>query len=148
MSATILPPFLHRSGLLRWTIWITLWLGIAAPSWAGTALSGFPVTIKLNGSGPSGAPNTAYCRISNGLGNFGTTLVALCSTGQIVNYTGDASRLQWMTLPFNSYRYLISPDAEGQSPGTFDIYTSYGSYTSWKLVRLDHRDYYELMVHW
>jgi hypothetical protein len=137
-------------GLLFWAFLIPLWLCIATPGWAASASSGFAVTINYvpNSSGTAGGTSTAYCRVGNGIGSFGTTVVALCTTGQIVNFTGDASKLQWMTLPVNSYQYMINPVAEGQSPGTFDIYTSYGSYTSWRLVRLSHRDYYELMVHW
>ena len=142
----------RKYGLLFRAFLIPLWLGIAMPGWAASASSGFTVTINYfppgTGPGPAGGSSTAYCRVGNGIGSFGSTLVALCTTGQIVRFTGDASKLQWMTLPINSYQYLIAPSAEGQPSGIFDIYTSYGSYTSWRLVKLDHRDYYELMVHW
>lgn len=108
----------------------------------------FPVTINLSYSGdPYATPNTALCRSSSGIGTFGSTLTVVCSSGAIVGYAGVNSSLPWVTQD-SPFRYLISAYSAGQPLGVVDSYTGVGTFTTWRMISLDHQDYLEMMVHW
>jgi len=130
----------------------------ALPSHAGQNSGQFPVTIKLQGSaalptgvataGTSTVPAAVLCRSGTGIGAFGTTLIVDCATGAVVNAPVNPSSLGWTRVPDNSNRYMLNVYSDGKPLGTIDGYFGAGTVTSWRTIRLNDRDYIELMLHW
>ncbi len=128
------------------------------PSLAGQGSGQFPVTINLQGSGvpptgvaPAGtsaAPAAALCRSATGIGPFATTLTVNCATGVAVNAPLNAASLPWTSVPDSSYRYMLNVYSEGKPLGTIDSYFGVGTVTTWRTIKLNDRDYLELMLHW
>ncbi len=130
----------------------------AFPSYAGQGSGQFPVTINLQASGvpptgvaPAGspaAPAAALCRSATGIGPFATTLTVNCATGAAVNAPVNAANLPWTSVPDSSYRYMLNVYSEGKPLGTIDSYFGVGTVTTWRTIKLNDRDYIELMLHW
>lgn len=124
----------------------------ALPSLAGQSSGQFPVTINLqnNGNAPTGAaPVSVLCRSGTGIGAFGSTVTVACATGAATDATGNSvSKLPWTTMPDNSYRFMFGTYREGEKSGTVDSYNGAGTVASWRMVKLDNRDYIEMMLHW
>jgi hypothetical protein len=128
---------------------LTTLLGWASPSQAAQRSGSFKVNINLlSTGGPGAAPVTGICRSSNGIGAFGATLTVICSTGTIVNYSGDTSKLPWAPIQGSSFRYLLNVYNAGGPSAVIDSYTGVGTITTWRQIRLNDRDYLEMMVHW
>jgi len=148
---TLLEKAAHRAVAAKTLALLAALFGVwALPSQAGQSSAPFSVTINLNGGGPGpgGTPNTALCRSSSGIGAFGATLTVVCSNGAIVSFPGNTSNLPWTTTQDSSYRYMLNVYSAGQPLGVVDIYTGVGTVTSWRMIKLDHQDYLEMMVHW
>jgi hypothetical protein len=128
---------------------LTTLLGWAFPGLAAQNSGSFNVNINLlSGSGPGAAPSTGICRSSNGIGAFGATITVICSTGTLVTYSGDASKLPWAPMQDSSFRYLLNVYNAGGPSAVIDSYTGVGTITTWRQIRLNDRDYLEMMVHW
>jgi hypothetical protein len=130
----------------------------ALPSHAGQSSGQFSVNITLQASGvpptgvsPAGtssAPAAVLCRSGTGIGAFGTTLTVDCATGALVSAPANASSLPWTSAPDNSNRYMLNVYSDGKPLGTIDGYFGVGSVTSWRTIKLNDRDYIEMMLHW
>jgi len=124
------------------------------PGLAGQSTGQFPVSINLNGGVPAGAapgaaPNTALCRSGTMVGAFGSSVTVVCSTGAVVSSAGTgASNLPWTTMPDNTYRFMFSAYRDGDQLRAVDSYAGMGTVTTWRKVKLNDRDYLEMMLHW
>lgn len=148
-NITLLVKFVHRAVAANALILLAALLGVwSLPSQAGQSNGSFVVSINLNGGGPGGTSNTALCRSSSGIGAFGATLTVVCSNGAIVNLSGNTSNLPWTTTQDSSYRYMLNVYSAGQPLGVVDIYTGVGTVTTWRMIKLNHQDYLEMMLHW
>ena len=116
------------------------------PSYAGQANSQFKVLINLQSG--IGVPNAGVCSSSSRIGTFGEVVTVECSTGKVVTFSGNTSKLPWTTMQDGSYRFFTHYSEKPVSLGTLDIYAGGGTVTSWRIVRLANRDYIELMVGW
>lgn len=116
------------------------------PSYAGQASSQFQVLINLQPN--SGIHDAGICSSSSRVGNFGEVVTVECTTGKVVTFSGNASKLPWTEMQDGSYRFLTHLPEEPLSLGTLDVYAGGGTITSWRIVRLANRDYIELMVGW
>ncbi len=129
-----------------------------APSHAGQSSGQFPVTINLQGASapvaaappPPAAPATAFCRSGTMVGTFGSSVTVVCATG----ITGTAgmptgvSSLPWTSMPDNTYRFMLNNYREGDQPRVIDGYGGAGTIASWRMIKLNDRDYLEMMLHW
>ncbi len=115
------------------------------PSQAKQTSSQFAVSLTLT---TNGQPVSGLCRSATQVGIFGAAVVVVCSTGEAVDFSGDASTLPWTTMQDSPYRFVTQVSRGGESLGTVDSYTGGATATSWRVIRLANRDYIEMMVHW
>ncbi len=144
-----------RNSLLAGAFLLFTWV---APAWAGSAQASFGVQITLQNPGGAATGVTlnqngqngpvAYCRSATGIGPFATTLTVNCATGAAVNAPVNAANLPWTSVPDSSYRYMLNVYSEGKPLGTIDSYFGVGTVTTWRTIKLNDRDYIELMLHW
>jgi len=132
----------------------------ALPSYAGQGSSGqFAVTINLQTNGtPVGSaliaggtptvPIVALCRSRAGIGALGSTLTVVCASGMPEAFAGNSSLLRWTSISESSYRYMLNVYLGGEQLGTVYGSTGAGTVTSWRLLKLNNRDYLEMMLHW
>jgi len=142
ITAANILPILAAALLCAWAI----------PGHAGQSTGQFPVTINLqnsSASAPGAAPNTALCRSGTMVGAFGSSVTVVCSTGAVVSSAGTgASNLPWTTMPDNTYRFMFSAYRDGDQYRTVDNYSGAGTIASWRRIKLNDRDYLEMMLHW
>lgn len=129
-----------------------------APSHAGQSTGQFPVTINLQGAsapaatpaGTSSTPATAFCRSGTMVGAFGSPVTVVCATG-ITGTTGmptGVSSLPWTSMPDNTYRFMLSNYRDGEQFHETYSYGGAGTVASWRMIKLNDRDYLEMMLHW
>ena len=137
----------HQAVAAKASIVLAALLGVwAVPSQAAQSTGQFAVTINLQNSGV--LPNAGLCRSSTSIGTFGTTVIVDCLTGTVVNFTGTSSSLPWATVQENSFRFMLNSYGAVGIPVTLDNYAGVGTITTWRTIKLNDRDYLELMIHW
>jgi hypothetical protein len=130
------------------------------PGYAGQNTGQFSVTVNLqNPNGTAAippatpAPFIAFCRSGTMVGTFGSTMTVVCTTG-VTGVTGmtaaptGTAGLPWTTMPDNTYRFMFSAYREGEQFRTLDSYSGAGTAASWRMIKLNDRDYMEMMLHW
>ncbi len=126
---------------------LVLW---ASNTHAAQANGGFSVLINLQSSQQQ--QNSRLCRSGTQVGTFGAAMIVECATGTAASYAGNPSDLPWTTMLDNSsYRFVTNVDQYGGLFGIIDRYDSYaeaGTVTTWRKVRLDKMNYFEMMLHW
>lgn len=140
-----------RSGAANTLMVLAALLVFWAPAGqAGQSSGRFDVAINLQSSGgaPATAPTTVLCRSGSGIGAFGSTLTVNCATGTIAGVAEGFANLPWTSLQESSYRYLLNVYQEGRQLGSVESNIGAGTVTSWRLIKLNHQDYLEMMLHW
>ena len=121
------------------------------PGNAGQSSGQFPVTIQLQGaSAPAAAPPSILCRSGTMVGAFGSTVTVVCATGIAGVMTGssaNASQLPWTSTPTNTYRFMLNNYREGEQLRAESYYAA-GTDATWRMIKLNDRDYLEMMLHW
>ena len=85
------------------------------------------------------------------IGAFGSSVTVVCATGATGVSAGaptDGASLPWTAMPDNSYRFVFSAYRDGDQYRTVDSYTAAGTIASWRMIKLNDRDYLEMMLHW
>lgn len=122
------------------------------PSHAGQSSGQFPVTINLqSASAPAAAaPPSILCRSGTMVGAFGSPVTVVCVTG--VTATSGAptggTNLPWTSTPDNTYRFMLNNYREGEQLRGSASYYGVGTDATWRLIKLNDRDYLEMMLHW
>ena len=131
----------------------------ALPAQAAQNSGAFNVTINLNGGGAASAPvgsappsvqASVLCRSGTMVGTFGSAVTVVCATGVTGTSAGTptgAANLPWTSMPDNTYRFMFSTYRDGEQYRTVD-YTGAGTVASWRTIKLNDRDYLEMMLHW
>lgn len=139
-----LPPKAHTypvtaARVISFAVLLALW---ASPSYAAQASAQFDVFISL------GVPNADLCRSSTQIGSFGEAVVVTCSSGEIVDFSGDTSAFPWSVTRGDAYRFATLAPTSAASLGTVNSYAGLGPVSSWRKVNLAGRDYLELTISW
>lgn len=86
------------------------------------------------------------------VGAFGSPVTVLCTTGvtgaAVASGTSSAASLPWTSMPDNTYRYMLNNYREGAQFRATDSYGGAGTVASWRMIKLNDRDYLEMMLHW
>ena len=84
------------------------------------------------------------------VGTFGSSVTVVCSTGAVVSSAGTgASNLPWTATPDNTYRFMLNAYREGDDYRAVDYFPpGTGTDATWRTIRLNDRDYLEMMLHW
>jgi hypothetical protein len=122
-------------------------LGLAALP-AHTAQVGGQFSVTVSVLPGVQIPNTALCRVTNLPGSFGATVTVVCSTGAVVDVSMAGRGLPPTVANGGAFRFLTSVFRGGAVLGTVDSDTGPGTMTSWRIVNLDDRDYFEMLVGW
>ncbi len=121
---------------------------------AGQGSGQFPVTINFqNASAPAasqpGAPPSILCRSGTMVGSFGSTVTVICATGVTGSAgSGSYSQLPWTSMPDNTYRFMLTSYREGEQLRASESFYAAGTDATWRTIKLNDRDYIEMMLHW
>jgi len=125
--------------VISFAVLLALW---ASSSYAAQTSTQFDVFISL------GVPNADLCRSSTQIGSFGEVVVVTCSSGEIVDFSGDTSAFPWSVTRGDAYRFATLVPTSVESLGTVNSYAGLGPVSSWRRVNLAGRDYLELTISW
>ncbi len=87
------------------------------------------------------------------VGAFGSSVTVVCATG-ITGVTGTsttptgATNLPWTSMPDNTFRFMFSAYRDGEQYRAMDSNYGAGTVASWRMIKLNDRDYLEMMLHW
>ncbi len=122
---------------------------------AGQASSQFRITAELQS--PAAASTSAFCRSDSIPGSFGATVTVVCSTGVAVDISplgpglhqrGDPLHRGGFLVHGGAHRYVTQVNWAGQILEPVDIHSGLGTITSWRVVRLLDREYFEMTLNW
>ena len=122
-----------------------------APLQAGQGTGQFPVAINLQGApAPVAAPASILCRSNAMVGTFGSSVTVVCTTGvaALAAVSPGTGKLPWTPMPDNTYRFMLSSYANGGQYHAVDDYFGAGTVATWRMIKLNDRDYLEMMLHW
>jgi hypothetical protein len=128
-----------------WVIILAVLLGLwALPVHATQTSTQFDVLINLQTDG--GVPNSGLCRSSTQVGTFGDAVTVICSSGEIVGLSSDATVLP--VIQAGTYRFVILTPSSAESLGKVNTYAGLGPVSSWHKVNVAGLDYLELTISW
>ena len=113
---------------------------------AAQSSSQFDVLINLQAS--SWASNAVLCRSSTQIGPFGDAVTVICSSGEIIDFSGDTATLPWSTTQADAYRFVTLTPKSSESMGTINTYAGLGPVSSWRRINLANLNYLELTISW
>jgi hypothetical protein len=125
--------------------------GYALPAGAAPASAQFMVTATLVVENASATTQTGFCTSGPGRATFGAVVMVVCGTGAVVDIDAPKTAVPWSALHGGAYRYAHVEEYE--LPGArlmdgVDSYTGPGTITSWRMVSLADRDYFEVQIGW
>jgi len=129
-----------------WTVVITGLVVRAPPVYASQSTSQFDVYISISAGGAGS--NTDICRSSTQIGAFGRSVTIICSSGEIVDFSGDTSGLPWTKGKEGAYRFVTVVPSSEEELDTVQRYSGLGPVSNWHMVRLVDRAYLELTIIW
>ena len=135
--------------LLRWSksavaLLVMLSAGLAQ---AGQTSGAFTVSVNLQ-TGAAPAEN-GFCRITDDPHAFGAIVTVVCSTGAVVDLAPGRAGAPLSPMHGGAYRFVTQ--IWGAGPEGFDASEGgwgAGTTTSWRVIHLANREYYEMMVAW
>ena len=141
----------RRSLPIQWLVAAVLG-GPAALVSAATSSSQFnvtatPVSATLRSTTDATVGNTAFCRTSPALA-FGALVTVVCATGEVVDITAVATGIPGAPMHGGTYRFVLPGSYAGGLPDFYDGYTGFGTVSTWRIVQLADRNYYELLLGW
>ena len=134
------------------SVFATLSLGLTLGflpdrSFAAGGSGGFNVTANLIASGNLALPGSAFCQTTPALA-FGALVTVVCATGEVVNITTPTGLVSGVPVHGGAYRVIL---ARSFAPGLPDFYNGffgYGVASSWRVIQVGDRSYYELLMGW
>ena len=93
------------------------------------------------------AKDAAFCRTSPARA-FGAMVTVVCATGEVVDITASARGIPGVPVHGGTYRFILPGSYAGGLPDLYEGYAGFGTVTTWRIVQLADRDYYELLMGW
>jgi hypothetical protein len=114
---------------------------------AATNSSQFAVTATFISADNPIQPESAFCQTAPSLA-FGALVTVVCTTGEVVNLTAPVGDVPGVPLRGGSYRFILP---NSFSFGFPDFYTGsfgHGVASSWRVIQVADRNYYEFLLRW
>ena len=116
-------------------------------SFAAGGSGGFNVTASLVASGNPALPKSAFCQTTPALA-FGALVTVVCATGEVVNITTPAGLIPGVPVHGGAYRVILARTFAPGLPDFYDGFSGYGMASSWRVIQIGDRSYYELLMGW
>ena len=134
------------------SVFATLALGVSLGmlsdlSSAAQGTGQFVVTATLVASGTPTLPTSAFCQTTPALA-FGALVTVVCATGEVVNITTPAGLIPGMPIHGGAYRVILARTFAPGLPDFYDSFSGYGMASSWRVIQVGDRSYYELLMGW
>lgn len=127
-------------------------LGVGVfPAHAAQSGAQFNVKVKLqtaSGATGDGASGDGLCRNTAGADAFGAYVTVVCSTGTMVDISPGKSGAPWTPMHGGAYRFITQVYWNGDWVDSVDDASGAGTVTSWRVVNLRDRSYFEMTVGW
>ena len=136
-----------RTTLLGHCAAAVLLCGSAASVSSATNSSQFAVTADFVSADNSGQPKTAFCQTTPALA-FGALVTVVCATGEVVNIEAPATASPGVPIHGGAYRLILSRAFAPGLPNFYDGFSSFGMASSWRVIQVGDRSYYELLMGW
>ena len=116
-------------------------------SFAAGGSSGFNVTATLVASGNLALPGSAFCQTTPALA-FGALVTVVCATGEVLNITTPTGLVPGVPVHGGAYRVVLARTFAPGLPDFYDGSFGYGMASSWRVIQVGDRSYYELLMGW
>ena len=116
-------------------------------SFAAGGSGGFNVTATLVATGNPVLPGSAFCQTTPALA-FGALVTVVCATGEVVNITTPAGLIPGIPIHGGAYRVILARTFAPGLPDFYDSFSVYGLASSWRVIQVGDRSYYELLMGW
>ena len=107
----------------------------------------FIVTATLVAAGTPTLPRSAFCQTTPALA-FGALVTVVCATGEVVNITTPAGLIPGVPVHGGAYRVILARTFTPGLPDFYDGFSGYGMASSWRVIQVGDRSYYELLMGW
>lgn len=121
---------------------------LSVPVNAAQVTGQFNVTVSLQSTNSPTLPQSAFCTTSPGGLAFGATVTVVCTTGAVVDIAPGRTGMPWAPMHGGAYRYVFQPSRGGEVLGTVDSYVGVGTTTSWRVLNVANREYFEMTLAW
>ena len=114
------------------------------------AVQGTGQFIVTATSVPAGTPilsKSAFCQTTPALA-FGALVTVVCATGEVVNITTPAGLVPGVPVHGGAYRIILARTFAPGLPDFYDGFSGYGMASSWRVIQVGDRSYYELLMGW
>lgn len=136
-----------RSSILYQSLAVAFLSGFAALAGATTNSSQFAVTASFISADSPTLPKSAFCQTTPALA-FGALVTVVCATGEVVNIEAPAGAVPGVPIHGGAYRLVLSRTFSPGLPNFYDSFSSYGMASSWRVIQVGDRSYYELLMGW
>ena len=136
-----------RIGGLGQRVAVAFLCGFAASVGATTNGSQFAVTATSISADNSILPKSAFCQTMPALA-FGALVTVVCATGEVVNIEAPATANPGVPIHGGAYRLILSRTFAPGLPNFYDSFSGYGMASSWRVIQVGDRSYYELLMGW
>ena len=116
-------------------------------SFAAGGGGGFNVTATLVASGNLALPGSAFCQTTPALA-FGALVTVVCATGEMISIAPPASIVPGTPIHGGAYRIILAGTFAPGLPNFYDNFSGYGMASSWRVIQVGDRSYYELLMGW
>ena len=134
------------------SVFATLSLGLTLGflpdrSFAAGGSGGFNVTATLVASGDLASSGSAFCQTTPALA-FGALVTVVCATGETVSIAAPAKTVPGTPIHGGAYRVILARTFAPGLPDFYDNFSGYGMASSWRVIQVGDRSYYELLMGW
>ena len=136
-----------RTGLLGNCVAAVLLCGSAASVGAVTSSGMFAVTATFVSAGNPTQPKSAFCHTTSALA-FGALVTVVCATGAVVSVAPPASAAPDVPTFGRAYQGIVSRTFSPVLSNFMESSAGFGVASSWRLVQVGDRSYYELQMGW
>ena len=136
-----------RPSILCQWIAVAFLCGLAASVNATTNSSQFAVTATFISTDNPTLPKSAFCQTTPALA-FGALVTVVCATGEVVNIEAPAGAITGVPIHGGAYRVVLSRTFAPGLPNFYDSFSGYGMASSWRVIQVGDRSYYELLLGW
>ena len=129
------------------TLSLGLNLGLLPNRSFAAGSGGFNVTATLVASRNPAFPGSAFCQTTPALA-FGALVTVVCATGEVVNITTPVGLIPGIPIHGGAYRVILARTFAPGLPDFYDSFSGYGMASSWRVIQVGDRSYYELLMGW
>ena len=138
---------ISRTRILGYWVAAALLCGTAASVGAASSGGQFTVTANFISAGNPTLPKSAFCQTTPALA-FGALVTVVCATGEVVNIDAPAGSIPGVPIHGGAYRVVLSRTFSPGLPNFYDSFSGYGMASSWRVIQVGDRSYYELLMGW